>query len=223
MFESTRFVFFDVGNTLLFANRARILEPLLKRNISPNEDHLLRLERDVKHIFDDILEHGGRPDHGFWDMFYTHLFRNLQLNDEPLRQQLIANTRSSANWDQIRPETRESLQRIGQKYRLAVISNSDGQIKDVLTRCGIVDCFLTITDSGIVGKEKPDPLIFETALQSVGARPAQSLYVGDVYSVDYLGSTRAGMQAVLFDSAGAYREKGLPRVESLQELEAKLS
>jgi FMN phosphatase YigB (HAD superfamily) len=52
--------------------------------------------------------------------------------------------------------------------------------------------------------------------------PAESLYVGDVYSVDYLGATRAGMQAMLFDVAGAYRERDLPRVESLEELEQKL-
>jgi FMN phosphatase YigB (HAD superfamily) len=50
----------------------------------------------------------------------------------------------------------------------------------------------------------------------------QSLYVGDVYSVDYLGAIQAGMQGILFDVCGAYRESGLPRVESLEELEAKI-
>jgi len=49
------------------------------------------------------------------------------------------------------------------------------------------------------------------------------LYVGDVYSVDYLGATRAGMQAMLFDVSGAYREMRLPRVQSLEELERKLT
>ena len=53
--------------------------------------------------------------------------------------------------------------------------------------------------------------------------PEESLYVGDVYSVDYLGATGAGMQAMLFDVAGAYGEKGVPRVESLQELGGILS
>ena len=51
------------------------------------------------------------------------------------------------------------------------------------------------------------------------ADPAQSLYVGDVYSVDYVGATNAGMQAVLFDVAGAYRDQEFPRVESLAGLE----
>jgi HAD superfamily hydrolase (TIGR01509 family) len=218
MFENLRFVFFDVGTTLLFANRPRILEPLYRRNVVPSDELLRSLECEVKNKFDDVLEHGGKPDHGFWSMFYTRLFEELRLSDDKLHQQLVENTRISANWDQMRPGTREALQRIRKKYQIAVISNADGKIADCLERCGLADCFLTITDSGIVGHEKPHPVIFETALKSVGARPEESLYVGDVYSVDYRGATRAGMQAVLFDVAGAYREKGIPRVESMEEL-----
>src|ERR1019366_8392919 len=94
------------------------------------------------------------------------------------------------------------------------------KIDAVLGRCGIADCFANITDSGIVGHEKPYPAIFEAALREMKADPAESLYVGDVYSVDYVGARKAGMQAVLFDVAGAYREKEFPRVESLAGLEA---
>jgi HAD superfamily hydrolase (TIGR01549 family) len=212
------FVFFDVGNTLLFANRPRILAPLYQKNIVPSDDLLRGLESEVKHKFDNIVEHGGKADHSFWDMFYTRLLESLKLSDEELRQRLIAQTRTSANWDCVRPGTQEALARIRGKYKTAVISNADGKIAEVLTRCGIADGFLSITDSGLVGHEKPDPVIFEAALQSVGARPEQSLYVGDVYSIDYRGATGAGMQAVLFDVPGAYRDKGLPRVESLAEL-----
>jgi HAD superfamily hydrolase (TIGR01509 family) len=216
--QNVRFVFFDVGNTLLFANRPRILEPLQQRNISPTEELLRKLEAEVKSKFDDMAEHGGKADQSFWDMFYARLFEELGQDDERLRQQLISNTRNSANWDQLRPGTHEGLAQIREKYQTAVISNADGKIAEVLERCGIADGFLTITDSGIVGREKPDPVIFETALKSVSARPEQSLYVGDFYSVDYRGATGAGMQAVLFDVPGAYREKDLPRVESLEEL-----
>jgi HAD superfamily hydrolase (TIGR01509 family) len=213
-----KFVFFDVGSTLLFANRDRMLQPLYERGIVPSEKDLRALECIVKNEFDDILEHDGRADHGFWDMFYIRLFEKHQLTDEPLRQRLIANTRNSSNWDQMRPGTREALERIAQRHQIAVISNADGKIAELLGRCGIADCFRTITDSGIVGHEKPHPRIFETALASVGAQPAESLYVGDVYAVDYRGATGAGMEAVLFDVCGAYRDKGLPRVETLEEL-----
>ena len=54
------------------------------------------------------------------------------------------------------------------------------------------------------------------------AAPEESLYVGDVYSVDYLGATSAGMQAILMDVPGAYSDKGLRRIESLQELQSAL-
>lgn len=218
MARTVRYVFFDVGSTLLFANRERMLAPLHERGIRPPERQLRELEGRVKNQFDEVMEHGGKADHGFWDMFYTRLFEELRLDDEPLRQQLIVNTRNSLNWDQIRPGTREALEEIGGKYAIAVISNADGRIAELLTRCGIADCFQTITDSGIVGHEKPHPVIFETALKSLGAGPNESLYVGDVYAVDYRGATRAGMDAVLFDVCGAYRGKGLPRVESLEEL-----
>ena len=213
-----KFVFFDVGSTLLFANRDRMLQPLYERGIVPSEKDLRALECIVKNEFDDILEHDGRADHGFWDMFYMRLFEKHQLADEPLRQRLIANTRDSSNWDQMRPGTRDALERIAARHQIAVISNADGKIAELLGRCGIADCFRTITDSGIVGHEKPHPRIFETALASLGAQPAESLYVGDVYAVDYRGATGAGMEAVLFDVCGAYRDKGLPRVETLEEL-----
>ena len=222
MQNGLRFVFFDVGNTLLFPNRKRILAPLYERNVAPTDEQLRQLEIEIKHKFDEIVEHGGRADESFWSIFYRRLFEVLGLHDEPMRQQLVASTRNSANWDQSRPGTREALAKIREKYKTAVISNSDGKIAEVITRAGIADGFLSITDSGIVGKEKPHPLIFETALQSVGARPEESLYVGDVYSVDYLGATGAGMQAMLFDVPGAYLDRGVPRVESLEELVEKI-
>jgi putative hydrolase of the HAD superfamily len=74
----------------------------------------------------------------------------------------------------------------------------------------------------LVGYEKPHPAIFKAALEAMDVEAKESLYVGDVYSVDYLGATRAGMQAILFDIPGAYRERDLPRVESLDELEKRL-
>ena len=216
----TRVIFFDVGNTLLFPNRARILAPLQQRGHQATLEQWLAVERKTKPEFDQILEKGARIDHGFWWIFYTQLLHGLELAaDDVLRDALVANTQLSANWDQIRPGTPESLQRIGRDYPIAVISNADGKIDAVLRRCGIAECFQSITDSGIIGHEKPDPVIFAAALQEMKAKAAESLYVGDVYSVDYLGARNAGMQAVLFDVAGAYRDRNLPRVESLEGLE----
>jgi HAD superfamily hydrolase (TIGR01509 family) len=215
-------IFFDVGNTLLFPDRHHILAPLHQRKLSSSLDHWHAIARKTKREFDNILEHDGKADHSFWYLFYSHLLADLEVRDDALRDTLVSATRVSANWCDILPGTRESLLRLGQRYPLAVISNADGKIADVLESSGIADCFRTITDSGLVGYEKPHPAIFETALRDIGVAPEQSLYVGDMYSVDYVGATRAGMQAILFDVPGAYRGSGLPRVESLEELEQKI-
>jgi len=212
-----RFIFFDVGNTLLFPNRARMLAPL-PEDQHPTLDRWQAIERRTKQEFDQGMM-GGRVDHGFWWTFHTYLLEELNSLDDGVRNTLVENTQNSANWDQILPGTREALERIRQQYAIAVISNADGGIDAVLKRCGIADCFASITDSGLVGYEKPHPEIFEAALREMKAKPEESLYVGDVYSIDYVGASRFGMQAVLFDVAGAYREREFPRVESMSDLE----
>jgi HAD superfamily hydrolase (TIGR01509 family) len=214
-------VFFDVGNTLLFPTRPVILKSLYERGLIPSLDQWHAMERSTKKAFDEVMLQGA-ADHGFWFMFYTRLLVELGINDDGLRDELVNATRISSNWCDMRPGTREILQRIGSRYPLAVISNADGKIVAVLEHCGIADCFASITDSGVVGCEKPAAAIFQAALRSMNAKPEESLYVGDVYSVDYLGATRAGMQAMLFDVSGAYRELDVPRVESLEELQARL-
>ncbi len=219
-------IFFDVGNTLLFPNRKRIHAPLEERGIVPDGEHLRDLECRTKNRFDGMMIADGTADHSFWWMFYSQLLSEIGLQNQadagPILDQLVTGIRNSANWDQIRPGTAEQLHQIGERYRIAVISNADGRIEDVLQRCGIAPCFSIITDSGLVGYEKPHPEIFRHALKSMNAAPEESLYVGDVYSVDYLGAEGAGMQAMLMDVPGAYRDKGVPRVESLEELQAVL-
>ena len=218
---SLKAVFFDVGNTLLFLNHAVVLRPLHERNLFPSFDLLVEIERQTKREFDSLLQ-DATVDHGFWHIYYSHLLNKLGVSDEVLHAELVSLTRISANWCQIRPHTHEVLKRLAERYRLGIISNADGKIAEVLARCGIADCFESITDSGIVGKEKPHPAIFEAAVNSLGVSAGESVYTGDIYSIDYVGAMAAGMQCVLFDVAGAYRDAGVTRVESLEQLELTL-
>jgi FMN phosphatase YigB (HAD superfamily) len=175
-------IFFDVGNTLLFPNRERIHAPLAERGIVPDGEHLRDLECRTKNRFDGIMTgtitKNGSPDHGFWWMFYSQLLSEIGLKDtdeaDAIRDQLVAAIQNSGNWDTIRPGTAEQLHEIGARYRIAVISNADGRIEDVLQKCGIAHCFRTITDSGLVGYEKPHREIFRQALKSMMPRPKRA-------------------------------------------------
>src|ERR1700693_852624 len=221
--HTAKAIFFDVGNTLLFPDRERICAPLYQRNIVPSPEQLHSIECRTKKEFDAILQQRGAVDQGFWHLFYSHLLEDLGLPPDGIRDTLVAATRVSANWGAIRPGTREVLERIRKRYRIGVISNSDGKIAVLLERFQIADCFLNITASCLVGHEKPHPAIFQAAVRPMGGAPEESLYVGDLHSVDYLGATGVGMQAMLLDVCGAYREIDLPRVESLEELEKNLN
>jgi HAD superfamily hydrolase (TIGR01509 family) len=222
--SSIKNVFFDVGNTLLFPNREVIHAPLVNRGYTVDAEHLRDLERRTKNQFDFTMTTNGSTDHGFWWMFYSQLLSEIGLKDDTLRDQLVASIRNSGNWDVILPDTAQLLDEIGERYRIAVISNADGKIKDLLQKCGIAHYFHTITDSGIVGLEKPRPEIFHQALKSMNAAPEESLYIGDVYCVDYLGATGVGMHAILLDVVGAYPNEGLKSLEEvamvLSELES---
>jgi HAD superfamily hydrolase (TIGR01509 family) len=212
-----RAIFFDVGNTLLFPNRAKMLAPIAT-DLHPTLGQWQAIERRTKREFDEEVQ-SGRVNHGFWWNFHTYLLEDLGV-DIAVREALVKNAQNSALWDQILPGTREVLERIAENFRIGVISNADGRVDRTLSRCGIADCFESITDSGNVGVEKPRAEIFAAALRTMDARPEESLYVGDVYSVDYLGARNAAMDAVLLDIAGTYRDRELPRVESLEELES---
>ncbi len=169
MDSNVKVIFFDVGNTLLFPNRERIHAPLTERGFVPDGEHLRNLECRTKNQFDGMmtgLTKNGSPDHGFWWMFYSQLLSEIGLNDDAVRDQLVASIRNSGNWDTIHPGTAERLHEIGERYQVAVISNADGKIEDVLQKCGIAHCFRTITDSGLVGYEKPHPEIFRQALRA---------------------------------------------------------
>lgn len=91
----------------------------------------------------------------------------------------------------------ESLKASG--YRLAVISNADGRMERALAVAGLRDHFEFVIDSDVVGIEKPHAEIFHAGCRAMGMEPAECLYVGDLFPVDYVGAMAAGLSAVLLD------------------------
>jgi HAD superfamily hydrolase (TIGR01509 family) len=105
------------------------------------------------------------------------------------------------------------LRRLG--LRLAVVSNSDGSVADILRAVGLADSLDTIVDSRLVGLEKPHPGIFEAAAAAVGVRAEEAVHVGDLYSVDVVGARAAGCRAILLDPAGAWPALDCPKAPDL--------
>lgn len=212
-------IFFDVGGTLLFPDHEKTLVPLWDRGVHPTEAQLLVAERVARNQMDQLVSQTAKVDQSYWDTYYSQLLTELQLHDNGLRGQLVKLVRTSANWSRMRPGTFDVLTSLRRKYRLAVISNSDGHMGERLASLGLGPYFENVTDSGNVGHEKPALQIFQAALIAMSVPANRSVYLGDIYSIDYLGAQKAGMSAVLMDIAGVYSQRDLPRIASLAELE----
>ncbi len=217
-------VFFSVGNTLTYADLAVTLRPLTKRGIHPTDAQLRNAEIEARRALDAAYASGPHPnpDTGYWKVLLTELLESLGVHEESLLAEVTFEFRSARNWTRVAPGSPEILERLSSKYDLAVISNADGTIARLLKQVGLAGYFRTITDSGVVGFQKPSPEIFHHALDSFGAHPEESVYVGDIYSIDYLGAQNVGMQAVLMDGSGTYPDLDVPKISQLGELEALL-
>ncbi|ELY47253.1 HAD family hydrolase [Natronorubrum sulfidifaciens] len=93
---------------------------------------------------------------------------------------------------------------------VGVISDVDDEEgKWMLSQFGVRERFDSITTSEEVGRTKPDPAMFETALEKANVDPSRSLMIGDRYDHDVYGADRMGMHGVAFGAddgpAVAYR------------------
>lgn len=216
-------IFFDVGGTLLFPDHEKTLVPLWNRGVRPTKAQLLVAERTARKEIDQIVSQTAKVDQSYWDTYYSRLLQELRIDDAALHGELVKLVRTSANWSRMLPGTFEVLGSLKEKYRLGVISNSDGHMGERLTSLGFGPYFEHVTDSGNVGHEKPAPQIFQVALSAMSVPAEHSLYLGDIYAIDYLGAQKVEMKAMLMDIAGVYSATDLPRICSLAELQPRLS
>jgi putative hydrolase of the HAD superfamily len=102
---------------------------------------------------------------------------------------------------------------------LGLISNIERDMTATLKELGLsskLDIVVTSQDSGFT---KPQPEIFQYALQRAAVKPAEAIYVGDQYQVDILGARGAGMKGILLDRGNYYQEiTDCPRIQSLAEV-----
>jgi putative hydrolase of the HAD superfamily len=122
-------------------------------------------------------------------------------------------------WESIPDGVPEALARLRSRgLQLVVVSNANGLLRLLMDRLGLSPLFDTMLDSHEEGVEKPDPRLFELALERSGAARESTLHAGDLYHVDVEGARAAGLRAVLIDPLDLYAGYDCERVRSLGEL-----
>ena len=99
------------------------------------------------------------------------------------------------------PEALEQLRAGG--LRLGVVANWDCALPEHLERLGLDDLVDTVVTSARAGVAKPDPAIFELALQELGVQADRALHVGDE-PIDEEGARAAGLSFAPAPLAGAF-------------------
>ncbi len=88
-----------------------------------------------------------------------------------------------------------------QGYKVGLITNGK-QLKqwEKLVRLGVYPFFDDVVTSESVGVEKPDPEIFNIAMERLNVTAGTSLMIGNNFDVDIVGACNAGMQAMIINS-----------------------
>lgn len=83
--------------------------------------------------------------------------------------------------------------------QLAVLSNFDTRLEDLLKALGLARYFAGVHLSSRIGAAKPDAQIFQAALQYHSLQPHEAWHVGDSWREDVEGAEAVGLQAYLLD------------------------
>jgi putative hydrolase of the HAD superfamily len=113
----------------------------------------------------------------------------------------------------------EVLDYLTQKYRLHIITNGFAEVQfRKLKNSNIRSYFQTITNSEMAGVKKPNPIIFEYALDLAKAKKESSIMIGDCLEADVKGALNAGLDAIFFNESNVQAEQGIKQINHLLEL-----
>ena len=115
--------------------------------------------------------------------------------------------------------TMELLEYLKPKYNLHIITNgfADVQFKK-LHNSKISSYFQTITNSEMAGVKKPNPIIFDYAIDLAKAKKENSIMIGDSLEADVQGALNAGLGAIFFNESKIQVEQHIIQINHLLEL-----
>ena len=175
---------------------------------------------------DDLLAHSGTTEK-FWIEYSRR--RLVALGASPAWAAEVAPKVSMHMGEVYKPESivpddvRKTLAELKQAgYKMAVISNRDKPFQADLDDHRLSEFFSFSLAGGEVNSYKPETRIFEHALQRGNVTADETIYVGDNYFADVVGSRRAGLRPVLYDPEGVFPEADCTTIKTFDELKSVL-
>jgi len=221
---------FDAGNTLLYCDPSPsevYARALSRHGRAVTADHVAPVFADAWAEMQVSTtpgqdryrsEPGG--ERAWWGRFIRIVLGRLEHDAlwQPLLDELYSEFSRPDLWH-VFPEVQASLAELRQAgFRLAVISNWDTRLPQILDDLNLTRWFDHIAVSSLEGVEKPARDIFDRTVAHMGVPAERTAHVGDSPLEDYHGALNAGLLPVLIDRHGVFSGDGMRRVESIGEV-----
>jgi putative hydrolase of the HAD superfamily len=111
----------------------------------------------------------------------------------------------------------EVLEYLYPKYKLHIITNGFQTVQATkIKNARIEHFFQTITNAEMAGVKKPNPLIFEFALDLAKVNKFQSVMIGDSLEADVEGALNIGLDAIFFNEFNVETDSKIMQVNQLR-------
>lgn len=222
-------VFFDIGSTLLYPDPG---VPEAFAIAARRRGHQLETS-DVEPFIsemNDYYEAQYQLDGDFWcsregckqiwiDQYLLLAERvGLAHDGIGIAEDLYNDYYSPSYWryyDDVKPAL-SALKKAG--YRLGVISNWSDQLESLLRGLELLPYFDDIMASGAVGYRKPNPVMFQLAMERMGVGPEDCAHVGDHLEADGAGAANVSIRPIIIDRKNQNSNCGFDHVTSLTQI-----
>jgi len=222
--ETITHIFFDLDHTLwdFDTNSALAFKAIFKK------DH-------PEIATDRFLEKYIPINQACWKLFQVDLISHDELRYQRLKQSFdaigfaisdAAIEQLANDYIEILPDFNhlfddaiETLSYLLGKYELHIITNGFAQVQfKKINNSNLNHYFKTITNPEMAGAKKPNPIIFQHALQLAKAQKGESIMIGDCIQADIGGAIDFGMRAIFFNPNQIEVDASILQISTLAEL-----
>jgi putative hydrolase of the HAD superfamily len=205
MRDDIKHVFFDLDHTLwdFDKNSGLTFERIFKLNkIEVQLDSFLEVYEPINLKYWKLYreERVTKPALRYGRLREAFDAINVSIEDNMINHLAVAYIDHLTTFNHLFDGAVQILRYLQNNYDLHIITNGFEEAQErKMINANIKHYFKSVTNSEMVGVKKPNPKIFNFALNSAKADPGESIMIGDSLEADIEGADKIGMDTIHFD------------------------
>lgn len=172
MFENVKWLFFDVGSTLI------------------NE------EKAYEHIMKDMAKESNKSYEKIYEIAMGFYRQNKKGDLETVKLLGLPKPIWYVEDEVLYEDAKVCLEKLSKKYKIGIIANQSLGTKERLAQHGIIEYIDLVIASAEEGVAKPDKKIFEIALERSNCKPSDAVMIGDRIDNDIIPANSLGFNTI---------------------------